>query len=97
VPYIILSDPQVMNVEIIKTLIKQDNKFNNYTEYVIEVVIMERRWVFNRKWKDFNELHSILTSLFDQSLPQFANAQLGLKNGLEIYKEEVEERRKKLE
>jgi hypothetical protein len=86
-----------MNVEIVKTLIKQDNKFNNYIEYVIEVVIMERRWVFNRKWKDFNELHSILTSLFDHRLPQFANAQLGLKNGLGVHKEEVEERRKNLE
>jgi hypothetical protein len=64
VPYIILNDPTVMNVEIIRTLIKQDTKLNNYIEYVLEVVIMEKRWIFNRKWKDFNELHSILTSLF---------------------------------
>jgi hypothetical protein len=51
---------------------------------------MEKRWIFNRKWKDFNELHSILTSLFHQTpLPEFANAQLGLKTHLEVHKEEV--------
>lgn len=86
-----------MNVEIIRTLIKQDHKFNNFIEYVLEVVIMERRWTFNRKWKDFNELHSILTNLFDSTqLPPFANAQLGLRNNLELHKEEVEERRRNL-
>ena len=54
VPYIMLHDTSMMGVEIIKTLIKQDHRLNNYIEYVLEVVIMEQRWVFNRKWKDFN-------------------------------------------
>lgn len=59
---------------------------------------MERRWTFNRKWKDFNELHSILTNLFDGTqLPAFANAQFGLRNNIDLHKEEVEERRGNLE
>lgn len=87
-----------MSVEIIRTLIKQDHKFNNFIEYVLEVVIMERRWTFNRKWKDFNELHSILTNLFDSAkLPAFASVQLGLRSSLDMHKEEVEERRRNLE
>jgi hypothetical protein len=68
-------------------LIKHDSRLNNYIEYVLEVVIMEKRWVFNRKWKDFNELHSILKSLFHHTaLPEFANTQLGLTTHLEIQK-----------
>jgi hypothetical protein len=54
--------------------------------------------MFNRKWKDFNELHGIMTSLFQQiTLPEFPNAQLGVKTHLEVHKEEVEARRQKLE
>jgi hypothetical protein len=98
VPYIILSDAGIMNVEIIRTLIKQDSRLNNYIEYVLEVVILEKRWMFNRKWKDFNELHGILTSLFHQVvLPDFPNTQLGVKTHLEVHKEEVEARRQRLE
>lgn len=87
----------MINVEIIRTLIKQDSKSNNYIEYVLEVVLMKRRWQFNRRWKDFNELHSILTSLFQKtSLPPFPNAVVGLVNNPNLQKEEIEERRKKL-
>lgn len=86
-----------MNVEIIRTLIKQDSRLNNYIEYVLEVVIFEKRWMFNRKWKDFNELHGILASLFQHiALPEFPNAQLGVKTHLEVHKDEVEARRQKL-
>lgn len=77
-----------MNVEIIRTLIKQDSRLNNYIEYVLEVVILEKRWMFNRKWKDFNELHGILTTLFQHiALPEFPNTQLGVKTHLEVHKE----------
>jgi hypothetical protein len=88
VPYIIVSDASIMNVEIIRTLIKQDSRLNNYIEYVLEVVILEKRWMFNRKWKDFNELHGILTTLFQHiTLPDFPNTHLGVKTHLEVHKE----------
>ena len=59
---------------------------------------MKKRWQFNRRWKDFNELHSILSSLFQTiTLPSFPNTVVGLGNNSNLQKEEIEERRKKLE
>ena len=72
VPYIFLEDTSQMTVEIIRTLIKQDSHRNSHVEYVLEVVLRGKKWIFNRRWKDFSHLSSILANLFDpNALPLF--------------------------
>ena len=59
-------------MEIIRTIIKEDSKHNSYVEYVLEVVYRGRKWVFQRRWKDFSQLSAILANLFDPTtLPCF--------------------------
>ena len=64
VPYVNIQKPEYLLAKIVRTLIKEDNKRNNYIEYVIDVNLLGQRWSANRKFKDFSELHSILVMMF---------------------------------
>jgi len=84
-------------LEILRTLIKQDNRGKNYVEYMLEVNLPDKKWSFNRRWKDFNELHNILSHLFTTtSLPDFTPGQLRIEDHL-LGKKEIEARRERLE
>lgn len=59
-----IQKPEYISAKIVKTLIKEDSKRNNYIEYVIDVNLLGQKWMVNRKFKDFSELHSILVMMF---------------------------------
>ena len=96
VPYLTFSEDQIQ-LEILRTLIKQDNKGNHYLQYVLGVELLNKKWTFNRRWKDFNELHNILSQLFPENfLPQFIPGKLSMSEHLGR-QQEIESRRSALE
>jgi hypothetical protein len=61
------------------------------------VVLLGKKWTFSRRWKDFNELHNILSHLFPiDLLPDFSPGQFSI-NLLQSRKEEIEARRARIE
>jgi len=65
---VLIQKPEYIHAKIVRTLIKEDSKKNNYIEYVIDINLLGQKWTVNRKFKDFSELHSILVMMF-QRLP----------------------------
>lgn len=62
------------------------------------MVLNDKRWIFNRRWKDFNELHNILNQLFpEEMLPEFTPGKMTSKDQLVTKKEDIEIRRGQLE
>lgn len=97
-PYVTIDKAEYLESKIIRTLIKEDSRRNSYIEYVIEVNLLDQKWVLNRKFKDFSELHSILVMMYQSvSLPE-CQAITGcvkmLESNPQTRKEIVEARRK---
>lgn len=100
VPYVLIHKSEYLSSKIVRTLIKEDSKRNNYIEYVIDVSLQGQKWSLNRKFKDFSELYSILIMMFqDERLPECKSivGPLKLNDSNANRKEIVEQRRRELE
>lgn len=96
-------DPNMLQISINQTMVKENADAKPYTEYLIQVAYSGIKWSVSRKYKAFCELHQNLNTQFPSlKFPESAFTILGAFNNLSYVSNTkrptvIEERRKALQ
>jgi len=96
-------DPNMLQISINQTMVKENADAKPYTEYLIQVAYNGIKWSVSRKYKAFCELHQSLNTQFPSlKFPESAFTILGAFNNLSYVSNTkrptvIEERRKALQ
>ena len=87
-----------IKISISKTMIKEDEKKNSYTEYFIKCVLNDSHWVISKSFKDFRKLHKDLCNYYKElNIPNNYQILLETFKDLENEKNLMQKRKNALE